>query len=192
MCGIGASLSPVEKSKRCWGAEELIRLPSPAQRPFGRRAAETGATGVVLDHAHCLQSHEDWRDGHVFYGLGNFIFGDIRGQKWPDLARRTAMANIEISPKCVEEVRFDYLCQKNNMPDWDNRKSRIRHHRQLSSCVRFPDRTYRLLYELERFFQLEIVACFLFIEKSGGHHPRAIWNTQALFLKDIKNPSQSI
>jgi len=154
-----------------WGAEELIRLPSLAQRRFGRHAVETGAKVIVFDHAHCLQPHENWRDGHILYGLGNFIFGNGPSQKWPDLACRTAMATIEVSRGRVEKVRLDYLCQKNGLPDRDNRKSRSRTQKRLNFCIRFPDRIYSVLYKLEKFFQFEIVAGFQFMKISGGFIP---------------------
>jgi len=154
-----------------WGSQELIRLPSLAQRRFGRRAIETGATVVVFDHAHCLQPHEDWCDGHIFYGLGNFVFGDLPGKKWSSLACRTAMANIEISRECVEKTWLAYMCSENGIPNWDKRKSRSRSQELLNFYIHFSDRVYRILYGWEKFYQSEIAPCFLFIKKSGGIIP---------------------
>ena len=154
-----------------WGEEQFIRFPSLAQRRFGRLAVETGATVVVFDHAHCLQPHEHWRDGHIFYGLGNFIFGSVPGETWPDLPFRTAIANVAVSPKRVEEVHLDYRYRENIMPVRDNRKSRSRSQKRLNFCIRSPDWIYGIIYELERFYQHQIVAGFLFIKKCGGIIP---------------------
>ena len=156
------------------------------QRRFARQAVETGATVVVIDHAHCLQPHEDWRHGHIFYGLGNFIFGEGFGQKWPNLARHTAMATIEVASGRVENVRLDYLCQKNCIPEWDNRKSRSRSQKCLNFCIRSPDWIYDIIYELEKFFQLEIVAGLQFIKKSGGIIPALFRIRKRHFLRIIR------
>lgn len=169
-----------------WGAEELIRLPSPAQRRFGRRAVETGATVVVFDHAHCLRPHENWRDGHIFYGLGNFIFGDVSGQEWPDLAYSTAMANIEISPKRVEGVRLDYLYRENNIPVRDNRKSRSRSQKRLNFYICFSDRVYCVLYMWEKFYQTIIISSFQFVRKSGGIIPSLLRIRRRHFSKVLR------
>lgn len=141
------------------------------QRQFARRAVETGAEVVVIEHAHCLQPHEDWRDGHIFYGLGNFIFGNILGEKWPALAYCTAMAYIEVNRGRVERVHFNYLCRRNSILDWDDRKSRFCSHKRLNFCIHFSDRVYRVLYGWEKYFLLEIIAYFQFIKKSGGIIP---------------------
>jgi len=154
-----------------WGAEELVRLPDQAQRRFARLAVEAGAKVVFFDHAHCLQPHERWRNGHILYGLGNFIFGDSPDARWPTLAWPTAMANIEVSHECVETVNFRYLCRRNTIPDWDDRKSRFWSHKRLNFYICFSDRVYRILYGWEKFYQSEIAPCFRFIKKSGGIIP---------------------
>jgi len=154
-----------------WGAEQFIRFPTLAQRRFGRQAVETGATVVCFDHAHTLQPHEEWRDGHIFYGLGILMFGHVPTEDWPDLPFRTAIANIEVSPKRVRGVRLDYRYRKDIIPVRDNRKSRLRSQKRLNCCIRLPDRVYAIIYEWEKFYQLQIVACFKFIEKSGGIIP---------------------
>ena len=154
-----------------WGEKELVRLPSLAKRRFGRGAIEAGATVAVFDHAHCLRPHEKWHTGHVCYGLGNFVFGNVLGKQWPALAHRTAMVTMEVHRGHVEGVRFSYMCQKDGMPIWDDRKSRFRSHKRLNYCLRFSDRTYALLYKWEEFYQLHIVTCLLFIRRSGGIIP---------------------
>lgn len=167
-----------------WGKDELIRLPSPARRRFGRRAVEAGAKVVSFDHAHCLQPHESYGYGHIIYGLGNFLFSDFPSDRWRSLACRTAMASIKISRLRVEGVRFRYLCRKDHIPDWDETKSRVRSHRRLHYCLRLPNRLYSLLYKCERIYQLQIVSCFLFVKKHGGIIP-AIFQLRPRHLRKI-------
>ncbi len=154
-----------------WGQQELIRLPSLEQRQFGRRAVETGAAVVMFDHAHCLQPHEAWRNGHIFYGLGNFIFGTVPGQDWPDRAYRTAVVKIVISAGRVDEVHLRHLYLSSHIPDWDSSRSRARAQRRLDFCIRRPDRTYHVLYAWERLWYRAGVCTIQFIKRSGGLLP---------------------
>lgn len=94
------------------GKVELIRYPSAKQINFAHRAVEAGATVVVCCHAHCLQGHEDWKAGHIFYGLGNFVFGDIDELAWPKLSLRTAVAGATISRNHRERILLKYLYQR--------------------------------------------------------------------------------
>lgn len=154
-----------------WGAEELVRLPSLAQRRFGRRAVEAGARVVVFDHAHCLQPHEPWGHGHIIYGLGNFIFGDLPDGPWPVLARHAAIARIGISRVGAVEVSFRYLLRRDQLLDWDDRKSRARSHTRLNRCLRLTKGQYRIIYECEKIYQHGIVPCLQFVAKHGGIFP---------------------
>jgi len=169
-----------------WGAEQFIRFPTLEQRRFGRQAVEVGARVVVFDHAHTLQPHEDWQDGHIFYGLGIFIFGNVPGQDWPDLPFHTAIANIEISPKRVEEVRLDYRYRQNIMPVRDNIKSRSRIQKRLNFCIRFPAWIYGVIYELDKFYQLGIIASFQFTKKSGGIIPSLLRIRKRHFIRILR------
>lgn len=44
------------------------------QRPFGHALVDAGATVVIGHHAHALIGVETYRDGVIFYSLGNFAF----------------------------------------------------------------------------------------------------------------------
>ena len=169
-----------------WGAEELVRLPNLAQRRFGRQAVESGATVVVFDHVHCLGPHETWKDGHIFYGLGNFIFGSVPGKEWPALACRTAMATIEVSPGRVRKVHLDYLRQKDSLLIWDNRKSRSQSQKRMNFYISFPNSLYSVLYKWERLYQGIIIAYFQFVRKSGGIIPSLFGMRMRHFSKILR------
>ena len=169
-----------------WGKEQFIRFPTLEQRRFGRRAIEAGAKVVFFDHAHTLQPHEQWGNGHIFYGIGIFLFGNLPEEDWPDLASRTAIANIEISPKRVESVCLDYRYRDYILPVLDNRKSRSRSQKILNFCVRFPDWAYSVIYKLDKFYQHQIVAGFLFIKKCGGIIPALFRIRKRHFSKILK------
>ena len=154
-----------------WGSEELVRYPAVEQRVFARNAVECGATVVACSHAHCLQGHEYWKQGHIFYGLGNFIFGDIDDWSWPDLARRTALAIVVVSRRGVEKAMLRPLYQEGFTLQWDSRPSRMRMERKLNRYLGLSEKTCRLIYAWERFYQKVIVSYFRFVKRSGGFIP---------------------
>ncbi len=53
---------------------ELATVPLPAWRAHYRALIDAGVDVVVGHHPHVLQGHESYRDGHIFYSLGNFLF----------------------------------------------------------------------------------------------------------------------
>ena len=57
-----------------WGTEGAYR-PNSTQEYFGRAAIEAGADIVYGSHPHVLQKVEQYKDGIIYYSLGNFSFG---------------------------------------------------------------------------------------------------------------------
>ncbi len=60
-----------------WGVEHAER-PSRLQREAARAAIDAGADVVVGSGPHVVQAVERYRDGVIFYSLGNLVF-DMRG-----------------------------------------------------------------------------------------------------------------
>lgn len=56
-----------------WG-KEFIRYPSSAQVGLAQRAVEAGCDLILGHHPHVMNGFEYWKDGLVFYSLGNFLF----------------------------------------------------------------------------------------------------------------------
>ncbi|GGE83450.1 CapA family protein [Priestia taiwanensis] len=56
-----------------WG-QEYDDEPSPRQQALGRAMIEAGADIIVGHHPHVLQSFEVYKEGVIFYSLGNFVF----------------------------------------------------------------------------------------------------------------------
>ena len=53
---------------------EYTLKPTAAQVAFAHAAIDAGATLVIGHHPHVVQPSESYRDGLIFYSLGNFIF----------------------------------------------------------------------------------------------------------------------
>lgn len=57
-----------------WGCE-WVHDPTLAQLRLARHAIDCGADAVVGCHSHTIQSYETYKDRWIFYGLGNYLFG---------------------------------------------------------------------------------------------------------------------
>ena len=54
--------------------KEYYRYPTPKLQKVCRKMVEKGADLVVCQHSHCVGSKEQWQDGTIVYGQGNFLF----------------------------------------------------------------------------------------------------------------------
>jgi poly-gamma-glutamate synthesis protein (capsule biosynthesis protein) len=117
-----------------WGMEYMPR-PSPQQRAFARRVVDAGATVVACHHPHRLQGHEQWNRGHIFYSLGNFLFGSVYpGHRWPGSCETTAAATCRIRDRAVTGVEmrpfrlrdlFLTRCDAGRFKSFEKRAARI-------------------------------------------------------------------
>ena len=64
------------------GGKEHYRYPSPNLRKVCRKIVEKGADLVVCQHSHCIGCKEEWKDGTIVYGQGNFLFDDCDNDFW--------------------------------------------------------------------------------------------------------------
>lgn len=94
-----------------WG-RELESTPRPYQVNSARRAIDAGADIVLGHHPHVLQGIERYRNGLIFYSLGNFAFGSLSGKSDRSIIARISLnggvKEAEIIPLNVlnREVRF--------------------------------------------------------------------------------------
>ncbi len=65
------------------GGKEHYRYPSPNLQKTCRKFVEKGANLVICQHSHCIGCKEDYQDGTIVYGQGNFIFDrNNKGEYW--------------------------------------------------------------------------------------------------------------
>ncbi|RKY15892.1 MAG: hypothetical protein DRP82_00510, partial [Planctomycetota bacterium] len=74
---------------------EYCHIPSPSQVRIFRAIAAMGADAVIGCHTHCVQPVELHQGVPIIYGLGNFVFDFVRGERF----RRTRTG-------CVALLRF--------------------------------------------------------------------------------------
>ena len=56
------------------GGAELYRYPTPEQQNICHKMVEKGADLVLCQHSHCIGAVEEYRNAHILYGQGNFLF----------------------------------------------------------------------------------------------------------------------
>ena len=60
------------------GGNEHYQLPNPWLRDTCRLIVELGASVVVVQHTHCVGTYEEYHNGLILYGQGNFIFDKMQ------------------------------------------------------------------------------------------------------------------
>ncbi|MDY6969447.1 MAG: CapA family protein [Spirochaetota bacterium] len=76
--------------------------PSDTQKITARLAIDSGADVVLMHHTHVIQGIEQYKDGIIFYSLGNFSFG---GNRFPD-DRDSFIAQIKCTVNGVVDFRI--------------------------------------------------------------------------------------
>ena len=82
-----------------WGNEYQLTQ-SDRQSEIAHRAIESGATLVLGHHPHVIQPYEQYKNGYVFYSLGNFVMD----QMWSEETKKGEIAKIYFKDKNVEKV----------------------------------------------------------------------------------------
>lgn len=95
-----------------WG-NELDTRPKRYQRRLARLAVDSGADVVFGHHPHSIQPFEEYRDGIIFYSLGNYFFPTMSNDVDYGL-----MADLSFRPKQRPEVRFHVLNINNYQVDY--------------------------------------------------------------------------
>lgn len=85
------------------GGKEHYRYPSPRLRKVCRKLVEKGADLVLCQHTHCVGCEEDFMNGKIVYGQGNFIF--VKNPAGLDSWFEGFLLSIEIA----EKVNFEYV-----------------------------------------------------------------------------------
>lgn len=114
------------------GGKEHYRYPSPLLQKVCRKLVEKGADLVICQHSHCIGCFEEYKEGTIVYGQGNFIFDDADNEFWNSgllvkvsLEEKTKIDYIPIS-KNGPIIRFaDELTGKNLIEDFHKRSNEI-------------------------------------------------------------------
>lgn len=81
------------------GAEYLQRVAKETEQ-FAHAAIDAGATAVLGHHPHVPQRVEHYKDGWIFYSLGNFVFQ----QNTPPAVKHALIARLTFNGKSLVQV----------------------------------------------------------------------------------------
>lgn len=68
----------------CHGGAEQWDWPLPEYRKLYKSWIEKGVSAIIAHHPHVPQGWEEYKDGYIFYSLGNFAFDKGRGIQNPE------------------------------------------------------------------------------------------------------------
>lgn len=81
-----------------WGLE-FLNYPGPEQLSLGHALIDAGVDVIFGHHPHVLQPIENYKNGVIFYSLGNFAF-DL----WPKDTKQTIIAKVTLDKGLPPEV----------------------------------------------------------------------------------------
>ena len=84
------------------GSAEMSPWPSPQWQSLLRSFIDAGATVVHGHHSHVPQGYEEYNNGLIFYGLGNFIVDPKRWENIPNTLW-SVVSDIVFSQKGIQE-----------------------------------------------------------------------------------------
>ena len=77
------------------GGKEFYHYPSPMLQRYCRKFVDKGADLVVCQHSHCIGSREDYGNGTIIYGQGNFIFNSEFYIQHKEFVKDSLLINVE-------------------------------------------------------------------------------------------------
>jgi hypothetical protein len=128
---------------------------------------------VVGGHAHVLQGHEPWLRGHIFYGMGNFLFWPPEAPQtssgpWPRYVREVGVACCRVTNDEVSDVAVRHLIQEGLGLKWDETSRRKRKERKLSRHLLLSDRSFVMARRAEAFKVFQLFSRFHAMRQAGG------------------------
>jgi poly-gamma-glutamate synthesis protein (capsule biosynthesis protein) len=82
---------------------EHYRYPSPELQRVCRKMVEKGASLVICQHSHCIGCKEDYKDGVIIYGQGNFLFDRLNRSEWDN------GLFLSVNLKKSSRISIDYI-----------------------------------------------------------------------------------
>jgi hypothetical protein len=84
------------------GGKEHYRYPSPGLQKVCRKMVNKGADLVVCQHSHCIGAFENYNEGTIVYGQGNFLFDHSESEFW----QTSLLLNVTLTD---ESMTVEYI-----------------------------------------------------------------------------------
>jgi len=100
------------------GTEYTLK-PNLRQINFAHQAIDAGANLVLGHHPHVIQTFEKYKDGYIFYSLGNFVFDQMWSQNTREgliieaVFNKTKIVGIEFYPVIIEDFSQPRFADRN-------------------------------------------------------------------------------
>ena len=117
------------------GSLETSPFPIPETQDLYRSWIDTGATIIHGHHSHVPQGYEKYKNGYIFYGLGNFC---VDPDKWNEHENNRWSLGVDIFFKDKVEVKLKYfeIKKKNNeIIIFENNNKNYRNYFQVINSV---------------------------------------------------------
>lgn len=98
-----------------WGTELTISV-SKEQEQLGKELINAGASVILGHHPHVVQGFEKYKNGLIFYSLGNFNF-DINGIN--ENSKISMILELVLSNKGIDYKFIPIILDKDGTPDFD-------------------------------------------------------------------------
>jgi poly-gamma-glutamate synthesis protein (capsule biosynthesis protein) len=88
-----------------WGVEfrhqSLVKPPSSSRVKIAHALIDAGVNLVVGEHSHSIERMERYKNGLIFYGMGNFVFGAATREGHPE----SMVLQVDLTRKGVQDYR---------------------------------------------------------------------------------------
>lgn len=96
--------------------------PNQSQIDFAYTAIDHGADLVIGHHPHIIQKYERYKNGYIFYSLGNFIFD----QMWSQETREGIMIRIIFEKDVIQSIEaMPYIIENFSQPRIINKETEM-------------------------------------------------------------------
>lgn len=93
------------------GGTEHYQLPSQRMIDTYRFFIDAGASVVINHHQHCYSGYEEYKEGLIFYGLGNFCFDSFEASRTTDITmwNEGYMVGLKFSNEGISYELYPYI-----------------------------------------------------------------------------------
>lgn len=71
---------------------------------------DKGADVVVCQHSHCIGCKENWNNGTIVYGQGNFLFDNLDNELW----KTSLLIDLKIEENATYQIEYIPILKKKN------------------------------------------------------------------------------
>ena len=122
--------------------EEYKDYPSSSQINFAHHAIDAGADLVIGHHPHVIEPIEKYKNGYIFYSLGNFIFD----QMWSNETRESIALRIIFTPHDIKTIQiYPILIENYSQPKIINSKNNPSEFKRIVSKLNLADNKFVII-----------------------------------------------